>query len=104
MKKPFEKFDKKPTVDPAIAQLRVPPHSLEAEQAMIGGLLLDNAAWDKVGGFIAEADFYRDEHRRIFRHIQRLIDQGTPADVVTVSEALDAAGEGAHSGGLAYLG
>jgi replicative DNA helicase len=104
MKKPFEKFDKKPSVDPAIAQLRVPPHSLEAEQALIGGLLLDNAAWDKVGGVISDVDFYRDEHRRIFRVVQKLLDQGKPADVVTVSEALDAAGEAEHTGGLAYLG
>jgi replicative DNA helicase len=91
-------------IDPALAQLRVPPNSLEAEQSLLGGLLLDNQAWDKVGDMVAEGDFYRDEHRRIFRQIQRLLSLGKPADVVTVSEALDAAGETEHTGGLAYLG
>ena len=92
------------STDPVLAQLRVPPHSVEAEQSLIGGLLLDNQAWDKVGDMVAETDFYRDEHRRIFRQVQRLLSLGKPADVVTVSEALDAAGESEHTGGLAYLG
>lgn len=90
--------------DAAIAQMRVPPHSLEAEQSLLGGLLLDNAAWEKVGDLIGEDDFYRDEHRRIYRVIQRLLDRGKPADVVTVAEALDAAGDGENAGGLSYLG
>lgn len=91
-------------IDPALAQLRVPPHSIEAEQSVIGGLLLDNGAWERMGDQISDADFYRDEHRRIYRQITRLIDQGKPADVVTVAEALDAAGESERTGGLAYLG
>ncbi len=100
-------FQKKPQtapVDPAIAALRVPPHSIEAEQSVLGGLLLDSGAYDKISDAISETDFYRDEHRRIFRTIQRMQERGKPADVVTVAEALDAAGETEHTGGLAYLG
>ena len=97
-------FQKNASIDPAIAQLRVPPHSIEAEQSVLGGLLLDNNAWDKIGDFIGEGDFYRDEHQRIFRQIQRLLERARPADVVTVAEALDAAGDGESTGGLAYLG
>jgi replicative DNA helicase len=94
----------KPATDPALAQLRVPPHSLEAEQSVLGGLLLDNQAWDRIGDMIADSDFYRDEHRRIYRQIRNLLERGKPADAVTVAEALDAAGESEHTGGLAYLG
>ena len=54
-------------IDPAIAHLRIPPHSIEAEQSVLGGLLLDNAAFDKIADLVGEADFYRDEHRRIYR-------------------------------------
>jgi replicative DNA helicase len=86
------------------ANLRVPPHSIEAEQSVLGGLLLDNQAWDRVGDMIADTDFYRDEHRRIFRQIRNLLERAKPADVITVAEALDAAGEGDKTGGLAYLG
>ncbi|MGE5385638.1 MAG: replicative DNA helicase [Betaproteobacteria bacterium] len=93
-----------PTPDHAVNQLRVPPHSIEAEQSVLGGLLLDNQAWDRMGELVADTDFYRDEHRRIFRQIRRLLEMGKPADVVTVAEALDAAGESDHTGGLAYLG
>ncbi|MEY4592598.1 MAG: hypothetical protein RIR18_1493, partial [Pseudomonadota bacterium] len=91
-------------IDSALAQLRVPPHSIEAEQSVLGGLLLDNQAWDRIGDLISDLDFYRDEHRRIYRQIRRLLELGKPADVVTVAEALDAAGEADHTGGLAYLG
>lgn len=90
--------------DAAVSQLRVPPHSIEAEQSVLGGLLLDNHAWDRMGDVLQEGDFYRDEHRRIFRFIRRLLDQGKPADVVTVAEAIDAGGESEQTGGLAYLG
>jgi replicative DNA helicase len=92
----------RPVIDPAVAALRVPPHSIEAEQSVLGGLLLDNNAWDKIGDVVSESDFYRDEHRRIFRAISRLMERSKPADVVTVSEALDAAGD-KDVGGLAYL-
>ena len=90
--------------DSALAQLRVPPHSIEAEQSVLGGLLLDNQAWDRMGDLVTDSDFYRDEHRRIFRQIRNLLEKSRPADVVTVAEALDAAGEGDQTGGLAYLG
>jgi replicative DNA helicase len=90
--------------DSTLDQLRVPPHSIEAEQSVLGGLLLDNQAWDRIGDLVADSDFYRDEHRRIFRQIRNLLERAKPADVVTVAEALDAAGEGDQTGGLAYLG
>lgn len=84
--------------------LRLPPHSTEAEQSLIGGLLLDNLAWDKIADIVAEADFYRDDHRRIFRHVAGLIEAGRPADVVTVFESLEKRNESEQAGGLAYLG
>ena len=91
-------------IDPAIAHLRIPPHSIEAEQSVLGGLLLDNAAFDKIADLVGEADFYRDEHRRIYRQIRKLLERNKPVDVVTVAESLDLAGEGGETGGLAYLG
>ncbi len=94
----------KPSFDPAIAHLRVPPHSIEAEQSVLGGLLLDNAAFDKIADIISEGDFYRDEHKRIFRQISKLLERAKPADAVTVAESLDQAGDGGETGGLAYLG
>lgn len=95
----------KPKVtDATLDSLRVPPHSIEAEQSVLGGLLLDNQAWDRMGDLVTDTDFYRDEHRRIFRQIRNLLERAKPADVVTVAEALDGAGEGEQTGGLAYLG
>ena len=85
-------------------ELYLPPHSIEAEQSVIGGLLLDNNAWERIAGLVSDADFYRDEHRRIFRHIATMLDRGQPADVVTVAESLDDANESEATGGLAYLG
>jgi replicative DNA helicase len=92
------------TQDPQLAALKLPPHSLEAEQSLIGGLLLDNTAWDRVADLANEVDFYRDDHRRIYRHIARLVEMGKPADVVTVFESLEKSGEAEQAGGLAYLG
>ena len=92
------------SIDPAIAHLRIPPHSIEAEQSVLGGLLLDNAAFDKIADLVGESDFYRDEHRRIYRQIRSLLERNKPVDVVTVAESLDIAGEGGETGGLAYLG
>ena len=86
--------------DSQIAALKLPPHSIEAEQSLIGGLLLDNTAWDRIGDVIREVDFYRDDHRRIFRHIARLIEVGRPADVVTVFESIEKANEVDQTGGL----
>jgi replicative DNA helicase len=97
-------FNAPPSSDPQIAALKLPPHSIEAEQSLIGGLLLDNSAWERIGDVVAESDFYRDDHRRIFTHIRRLIDTGRPADVVTVYESIEKSNEVDQTGGLAYLG
>jgi len=91
-------------IDPALAHLRIPPHSMEAEQSVLGGLLLDNAAFDKIADLVGEGDFYRDEHKRIYRQISKLLERNKPVHVVTVAESLDLAGEGNETGGLAYLG
>ena len=96
--------NQKQPIDPAIAQLRVPPHSIEAEQSVLGGLLLDNEALDRVTDLISESDFYRSEHKLIFQQMSRLLERGKPADVITVSEAIEQAGLSDETGGLAYLG
>ena len=83
--------------------LRVPPHSLESEQSVVGGLLLDNQAWDRIGDVIRADDFYRYDHRVIFEHIAKLIDNSRPADVITVYESLQSSGKAEDVGGLAYL-
>ncbi len=80
-----------------------PPHSIEAEQSVLGGLLLDNAAWDRLGGILKEVDFYRFEYRLIFHHIVRLVAASKPADVITVFESLQASGKADESGGAEYL-
>ena len=97
-------FNPPQPVDSQVAALKLPPHSIEAEQSLIGGLLIDNAAWDRIGDVVRETDFYRDDHRRIFRHIGKLIQMGRPADVVTVYESIEASNEVDQTGGLAYLG
>src|SRR5213592_3464925 len=76
--------------DPQLLALKVPPHSVEAEQSLLGGLLLDNHAFDKIADLVTAEDFYRDDHRRIYRHIAKLIEQAKPADVVTVGESIEA--------------
>ena len=68
--------------------LKVPPHSLQAEQAVLGGLMLDNMAWDKVADHVIEGDFYRRDHRLIFRAIAELAERNSPCDAVTLSEWL----------------
>lgn len=94
---------REPALDPQLAGIRLPPHSLEAEQSLIGGILLDNTAWERIADLVNESDFYRDDHRRIYRHIAKLIDLGKPADVVTVFESLEKSGEAEQAGGIAYL-
>ena len=89
--------------DRQVESLRVPPHSIEAEQSVLGGLLLDNTAWDKISDHLREDDFYRYDHHLIFKHIARLIDQGRPADVITVFDALSSSGRIDEVGGLVYL-
>jgi replicative DNA helicase len=84
-----------------VAQLRVPPHSVEAEQAVIGGLLIENRALDRLADVLTEQDFYRYEHRAIYAAVARLIALDRPADVVTVHDALGAKAD--ELGGLAYL-
>jgi len=90
--------------DPQLMALRVPPHSIEAEQSLLGGLLLDNQAFDKISDLVVAEDFYRDDHRRIFRHIAKLLDQAKPADVVTIAESIEASEDKDRTGGPAYLG
>jgi replicative DNA helicase len=90
-------------IDPQLAAVRTPPHSVEAEQSVLGGLLLDNSAWDRIGDRISSEDFYRHDHRLIFQQIARLIDQNRPADTVTVFEGLQGAGQAGDCGGLPYL-
>jgi len=84
--------------------LRTPPHSIEAEQAVLGGLLLDTSAWDQVGDAVTAEDFYRRDHRLIFEAIGQLATESRPCDVVTVSEHLERRGMLEEAGGLAYLG
>lgn len=89
--------------DEEVAGLRVPPHSLEAEQSVLGGLLLDNRAWDRAADLLAERDFYRHEHRAIFAAVAALINANKPADVITVFEQLQRNGKGDDCGGMPYL-
>ena len=89
--------------DRQIAQLRIPPHSLEAESSVLGGLLLDNAAWDRVGDLLTDGDFYRYEHRLIYAAVGTLINATKPADVITVFEHLQNQGKAEETGGLGYL-
>jgi len=84
-------------------QLKVPPHSIEAEQSVLGGLLLENRAWDKVADVVGEQDFYRQDHRLIFRSIATLAEQDKPLDAITLSEWLKDRDELENAGGMAYL-
>ena len=92
-----------PPRDEEVAKLRVPPHSVEAEQSVLGGLLLDNGAWDRAGDLLQEDDFYRHEHKLIFAAIGGLISHSKPADVVTVFEQLQTLGKADEVGGMRYL-
>ncbi len=89
--------------EPDLQYLRVPPHSVEAEQSVLGGLLLDNAAFERLTDLLTDADFYRHDHRLIWQHIARLIQLSRPADVVTVNESLTSVGKAEEAGGLSYL-
>src|SRR5690625_1329724 len=86
-----------------LADLRLPPHSVEAEQSVLGGLMLDNHAWDRIADILREDDFYRYEHRLIWRHISKLIELNRVADVVTVHESLVNAGQAKDVGEIHYL-
>jgi len=89
--------------DEALSRLRVPPHSVEAEQSVLGGLLLDNLAWDRAAELLTDSDFYRYEHRLIFSAVAALVQHSRPADVITVFEHLQGLGKADDCGGLAYL-
>ena len=89
--------------DPQLEALKVPPHSIEAEQSVLGGLLLDNAAIDKIADVISDGDFYNEAHRLIFQHINTLGSHGRPADAITISESLNSIGRLEYVGGLPYI-
>ena len=84
--------------------LKIPPHSIEAEQAVLGGLMLDKRAWEQIADKIVEDDFYRHDHKLIFRSIAKLEGAEKPFDVVTLSDELSKTHELEDAGGLAYLG
>jgi len=94
-------YKRKP--DPQIAALKVPPHSVEAEQSVLGGLMLENQAWDKVADRLQEKDFYRLEHQIIFRAIAALANLNQPFDWVTLTEELKKSNELNTIGGDSYL-
>ncbi len=91
------------STDRQIAQLRIPPHSIEGESSVLGGLLLDNSAWDRVGDLLVDEDFYRYEHKLIYASVGALINASKPADVITVFEHLQSQGKADEVGGLSYL-
>ncbi|OUT97547.1 MAG: replicative DNA helicase [Betaproteobacteria bacterium TMED41] len=88
---------------PQALQLKLPPHSIEAEAAVLGSLMLDNASWEKVGDLITSSDFYKAEHKLIFQSVVRLLEQNKAADVVTVFESLKSSGQEINAGGIEYL-
>jgi replicative DNA helicase len=98
-----ETRDGAPARDDEVSRLRVPPHSVEAEQSVLGGLLLDNLAWDRAADLLTDGDFYRYEHRLIYSAIAGLVQHSKPADVITVFEQLQSLGKADDCGGLAYL-
>ena len=83
--------------------LRLPPHSIQSEQSILGGLMLDNQTWDQIADRLVRADFYRKEHQLLFELIGKLINEGKPCDIITLSEALDAAGQLENAGGINYI-
>ncbi len=95
--------DPRYSADRQIAQLRIPPHSIEGESSVLGGLLLDNGAWDRVGDLLTDQDFYRHEHQLIYAAVGALINASKPADIITVYEHLQNLGKADEVGGLSYL-
>jgi len=96
-------FDEGFSADQQIAQLRIPPHSMEAESSVLGGLLLDNKSWEQVADLLSEGVFYRYEHRLVYMAIHALVNALRPADVITVYEHLQSIGKAEEVGGLGYL-
>ena len=99
----FSSRDNNAPRDEEVARLRVPPHSIEAEQSVLGGLLLDNSAWDRAGDLLTASDFYRYEHKVIYAAIGSLVNATKPADVITVFEQMQSLGKAEECGGIAYL-
>jgi replicative DNA helicase len=97
-------YPKLTSADTLTESIKLPPFSIEAEQAVLGGLMLDNNAWDQVADVLVEDDFYRRDHRLIFRAIAHLANNGEPFDAVTLSEWLEQRKELDNVGGLSYLG
>src|SRR3954468_16771497 len=96
---PFGKRDRRDG-GTSLTDVRTPPHSIEAEQAVLGGLLLDTSAWDQVADMVRTKDFYRPDHRLVFDAIAALAGEAKPCDVITVSEHLQRIGELDNAGGL----
>lgn len=97
-------FDSPPNRDTGnIASLKVPPHSVDAEQAVLGGLMLDNTEWDNLADVLLAEDFYRPEHQIIYRVMSQQGEAGSPIDVVTLVESLNSLNELESAGGLDYL-
>src|SRR5580704_489299 len=86
-----------------VEHLQLPPHSIEAEQSVLGGLMLDPAAWSKVSQLMNEESFFRQDHRLIFRAMAEMQTRGSAIDAVTVADSLEQRGELAEVGGLAYI-
>jgi len=89
--------------DAQLLALKVPPHSIEAEQALLGALLIDSHAFDKVGDLVTAEDFYRDDHRRIWRHIVKMVENNQPVDVVTISDSIERSEDKDKTGGPSYV-
>lgn len=101
---PMQEFSSVDYADHTVEALKVPPHSIQAEQSVLGALLLDNQTWDTVAERVSEVDFYRKDHRLIFRAISELAERQDPFDVITLTEILEKKGQLGEAGGLAYLG
>jgi replicative DNA helicase len=93
-----------PQGDKNVEKLKVPPHSIEAEQSVLGSMLIDPDSWDKVAELVTDNDFYNRSHQIIFRAITRLLNRSDPIDLITVSEELEKHDELDDAGGFAYLG
>lgn len=95
--------DALPPQDDEVARLRLPPHSIEAEQSLLGGLLFDSTTFGSISDVVGAADFYRHEHRTIFAALAQMISEGKPVDVITAFDALQEAGKAQDVGGIGYL-
>ncbi|MDP5030859.1 replicative DNA helicase [Paraglaciecola sp.] len=100
----FVKDTSKKNADPKVERLKIPPHSIEAEQSVLGSMLIAPDAWDKVAELVNDEDFYNRSHQIIFRAILRLLSKSQPIDLITVSEDLEERNELEDAGGFAYLG